>query len=156
MKVTILLMAMFALAMAAGVVTGRLLSRPLAPPQASGASSLADELQLSRDQQEQMRKYWEEARHTAQACAREAERIQRQHDEQLQKILTDEQKGEYERLSQANHQRIAEQDAKRQAAFHQAVNSTEKILRPDQRRAYLQIIKNHVGQVPGLAEQLAN
>ena len=140
-KISLLLVLMFALAMAAGAVTDRLAwgRRPPAMEQPQrvgvvGGSSLAEELQLTREQTEQIRPIWEEARDAAHACANEAERIQRDHEEQLKGMLTDEQKARYERLSQENHLKIAAQDARRKDAFRQAVARTEKLLREDQRR----------------------
>jgi Spy/CpxP family protein refolding chaperone len=161
LKITLVLGVMFVVAMAAGVMAGRATarpgSRPSAPPPEStqevGGSPLADELQLSREQAEQMRPIWEAARTTAQASAKEAERIQREHDEQLRAMLTDEQRARYAQLSQANHRRIAAADARRREAFRQAVAETKKILRPDQWRAYEQIIRNQVGAAPDLGEE---
>src|SRR6476661_6327355 len=121
-KVAVVLGAMFVLAMAAGVVTGRLTTRaptqnaPQQYPGLTGGSPLADELQLSRAQSEQMRPIWEAARDTARSCAAEAEQVQRDHEQQLRAMLTDEQKAQYERMSQENHRRIEVQDARRREA----------------------------------------
>lgn len=95
-----------------------------------------------------MRPIWEAARDEARACARQADRVQQEHEDQLTSMLNDEQKRKYEKLSQANHRRIAALDARRKAAFRQAVEDTRMILREDQWRAYEQIIKNQVGAVP--------
>jgi hypothetical protein len=156
MRVAILLVMMFGLAVATGVVTGRLTSRYPVPqrhqPGAAGGSPLSDQLQLSPEQSEQMRPVWEAARDTARSCAREAERVQREHERQLAAMLNDEQKQRYERLSEENHARIAELDAERKEAFREAVARTRKILRDDQWRAYKQMIKNQVGTMPDVAD----
>jgi predicted phage gp36 major capsid-like protein len=117
------------------------------------SGQLSGQLQLSREQCEQMRPIWEAARDAARSCSKEAERIQFDHEEQLKALLTDEQKARYEQLSQENHRRIAAEDARRKEAFHKALESTQKILRADQWRAYEQIVKNQVGSVPGEVER---
>lgn len=155
-KVTTALVLMFVVTMSAGVIAGRLTSNrpqsraaPMQPALGSGGSPLTAELQLTPEQGSQMRPIWEAVRDEARACARQAERIQQEHEDQLTAILTDEQKLKYEQLSQANHKRIAALDARRKEAFRQAVDETRKILRDDQWRVYEQIIKNQVGSLPG-------
>ena len=152
-KITVLLVGMFIVAMAAGIVTGRLTARqPPQRPTVLGTSPLSEELQLTQAQCDQIRPIWETTRETARACAKEAEQIQREHDEALKALLPEEQKAQYERLSQENHRRIAEQNAKRKEAFRQAVNRTETLLQPDQQRAYRQILKNQLGAALGSGE----
>jgi DNA anti-recombination protein RmuC len=155
-QVTTVLVLMFVVTMSAGVVAGRLMlngPRPAAaqtrPAAEAVDSPLAAELQLTAEQAARMRPIWEAARDTARASARQAERVQQEHEEQLTAMLTDEQKRKYEQLSQANHRRIAALDARRREAFRQAVDDTRKILREDQWRVYEQIIKSQVGSLPG-------
>jgi Spy/CpxP family protein refolding chaperone len=158
-KVAIVLILLFVLTIAAGAVMGRLLSAPPLPQtqQAGvvGGSPLSDELRLSPEQAAQMRPIWEAARDIARECAQNAERIQREHEEQLAALLTDEQKLKYEKLTQANHRRIAALDARRREAFGKAVAHTRNILRDDQWRAYEQILRNQVGTVPGAVDEAA-
>ena len=155
-KVTFILVLMFVVTMSAGLVAGRLtLSRsqratPESQPSVpAGASPLSVELQLAPEQAAQLRPIWEAARDAARACARQAERVQQGHEEELTAMLTDEQKRKYEQLSQANHRRIAALDARRKVAFRQAVEDTRRVLREDQWRVYEQIMKNQVGSLPG-------
>ena len=160
MKVTIVLVIMFVLALTTGVVTGRLSARYEPAPQArqqpgqAGGSPLSDQLRLTPAQAAQMRSFWEAARDTAHACARDAERVQRDHEKQLTAMLTDEQKQQYERLSRQNHDRIAALDDERKQAFRQAVAQTKQVLRDDQWRAYQQIIRNELGTVPEVAHDV--
>jgi Spy/CpxP family protein refolding chaperone len=146
-KVAVVLVFMFVLAISAGVVTGRLTSKAPAPTAVGGGSLLSDELQLTAEQREQMRPIWESVRDTARSCAAEAERVEREHEERLKAILTDEQKARYQQLSEADHSRIAALDAKRKEAFRNAVGQTNKLLREDQRRAYQRIISDQVGSL---------
>src|SRR5437588_2157111 len=106
-QVTIALVVMFVLTMSAGLVTGRLTSRQPQPPEPRtqqarvvGGSPLASELALGPEQAAQMRPIWEAARDAARACAADADRIQREHEDQLTAMLTDEQKAKYEQLTQ--------------------------------------------------------
>ena len=147
-KIAGVLILLFAVAMAAGVTAGRLWARQVAPQRAAtgSGSPLSEELQLSAQQCEQLRPIWEHARDAARSCANEAEHIQREHEEALKAMLTDDQKSRYAQMSQENHRRIAEQETKRKEAFRQAVAQTEKLLRPDQQRAYETILKNQLGQ----------
>ena len=153
-KITLLLVAMFVTAMAAGIAMGWSTAKPAKlQPKPIGASPLSEELQLTPQQCEQIRPLWEQARDTARECAREGEQIQREHEQALKLLLTDEQKLGYEKLSQENHRRIAEQDAGRKKAFRQAVDGTKRLLQPDQQRAYEQIIKNQLGSISELGER---
>ena len=159
-RVAIALVVMFVLTMSAGVVTGRMTSRPPQPAEpltqpagVAGGSPLAAELGLSAEQAARMRPIWEAARDTARACAAEADRVQREHEEQLVAMLSDEQKAKYQGLTEANHRRIAELDARRRGAFREAVDKTRAVLREDQWRAYEQIIRNQVGALPSPADE---
>ena len=162
MKITVVLVLMFVLTMAAGVVMGRLVSReprPHGPVQrvaVVGVSPLSEELQLSAEQREQMRPIWEEARDIARSCAADGEQVQRQHEEQLKALLTEDQKRRYEQISQENHRKIADLDEKRKDAFRQAVERTRKILREDQWHAYEQIISNQVGTIAATPDTSTN
>lgn len=146
---TAALVLMFIMTLAAGVVVGRLTAaHPAARAAVTGGSPLADELQLTPEQSAQMRPIWEAAREMARASARDAQDVQRHHEEQLAAMLTPEQRQQYARLSDENHRKIADLDAKRREGFAKAVSRTREILRPDQWAAYEQILKNQVGTVP--------
>jgi Spy/CpxP family protein refolding chaperone len=148
---TIAVVLMFVLTLAAGTVIGRLTAaRGPARSSAVGGSPLSDELQLTPEQSARMRPIWEAARETARSSARDAGEVQREHEERLAAMLTPQQREQYGQLSEENHRRIAELDAKRREAFAKAVAKTREILRPDQWTAYEQILKNQVGSVPGI------
>ena len=153
-QITLLLVLNFVIALAAGVVAGRALAGRsnaglLGPTtMTAGDSFLGGQLQLTPEQTEKMRPIWEAARDTAQECAREADRIQRDNETQLQELLTEPQKTKYEQITAEHHRRIVEQDEKRKEAFRQAVEQTHGILRAEQWTAYEQILKNQVGTVP--------
>jgi hypothetical protein len=150
-KITILLVLMFVLALTAGMVAGRAMAGRRVQRPFQG-SALSEELQLSPEQIEQMRPIWEAARDKARACGKVAEQIQREHEQQLTEMLTEDQKARYQKLSWQNHQKIAAQDEERKVAFRQAILSTKKILRPEQWRAYERILKNQVGAAAAMTE----
>ena len=152
-KLTLLFLAMFAIAVSAGIMIGRLIARPSYSQEARcGSTFLREELQLTADQSEKMRPLWESARDIARACAAEAEQVQHENDIQLKAILTDEQKGKYEELSRKNHAKIAALDARRKEAFRGAVDLTRAILNPEQQKTYEQILKTRVGSTDAPTE----
>lgn len=152
-KTAIALALMCAVALGAGVVAGKLVTRqpPVEPPSpiVATGSPLTDELALTPQQREQMRQIWETVRDTADTCARQAQTAEKEQQAQLIGMLTDEQKTRYEQLTRNTKAKVDALNARRQKAFHEAVEHTKEILNPDQRRAYLQIVRNRIGAVPG-------
>ncbi len=148
--VLIVVMLMFALALGAGVVAGKLSSRlPAAEPAPPSRGTLADVLHLTPDQQAKMAAVWEGVRDTSRNCIADAEKVQRDLDQARMAMLTDEQRKKYQELSDAASGKIAEIDAKRKQAFKKAVEETNgHILDESQRKIYDQIIKDRVGDVP--------
>ena len=144
-----LLFAGFALALAAGVTGGMLLARlPDARaevPTGSAASPLAAELGLSAQQAEQMRTIWEGVRATAQDCFDDARRLQKQRDDALVSLLTDEQKAKFETISKEYADSFAELNRKRDREFKTAVSMTREVLSPEQWKKYEKILTSRVG-----------
>jgi Spy/CpxP family protein refolding chaperone len=162
MRISLLLVLLFLLTLTAGLVTGRLVARQSAPRPAMpriglgiglrSGSPLSDELQLTADQRDEMRLIWEDARDAARSCATDADRIEREHSDRLNALLTPDQKKQYQRLSEEDHAKIVALDARRKAAFRKAVDRTKGMLHADQWQAYEQIIKNQVGNLPDATE----
>ena len=149
-KITLILIIMCGVALGAGVVAGKLTTRTPAPlvPIVSPGAGLTDELALTSEQREQMRQIWESVRDTAETCSRQAQTAEKQMQAELIGMLTDEQKARYEKLSNGTKAKIDSLNAYRQHAFKDAVDRTLQILKPDQRKAYEQIVKNRIGQLP--------
>ena len=148
-----LLLAGFALALAAGVSGGILLARlPVAgtePADTTAASSpLAAELGLSAKQSEQMRTIWEGVRTTAQDCFDDARRLQKQRDDALVSLLNDEQKAKFEQISKDYADSFAELNRKRDKEFKKAVEQTRQVLTAEQWQKYEKILRNRVGPGP--------
>src|SRR5262245_52905343 len=161
-RIEILLVVLTVLALGAGVAAGLLASRlPAARAQshaqeqsssdaADATSSLAEELQLTAEQREQMRDIWEGVRREVQAAYERAQRLQKLRDDELAKILNDEQKAKFEKISHDFAERYKELAQERDETFSRAVEQTKQLLNDEQRMKYEQILKRQVGSV-GLA-----
>ena len=152
-RVTTLLVLVFAIALSAGVVAGRLASRLPASstPQADASdhSWLAEELQLTREQSDQMRNIWEEVRGISGECYDQASGLQKQREDEIGALLSPDQKVRYNELTIKYQNKMNALTASRQKAFDQAVQSTMKILSPEQQQRYEQILKDRVGHGSG-------
>ena len=148
-KPVTLLIAAFALALAAGVSGGLLLARlPAARAQGQlsvAASPLAAELSLSPQQAEQMREIWENVRDTAQECLADARRLQRERDDALVSLLTHEQKAAFAKISQEYADGFAELNRRRDREFKKAVGQTQAVLNAEQWERYQRILRSRVG-----------
>jgi hypothetical protein len=144
---TLALFGVSILALVAGVVTGTLGARVSASPaNASGGSSLSAELGLSPEQRDQMQQIWEKVRTTAHQCQDQAQQLQKQRDDSVFALLTDEQKARYTQITTECVGKIQALNAEREAAFSAAVAQTKSMLNESQRQAYEQLIDNRVGQ----------
>jgi Spy/CpxP family protein refolding chaperone len=137
----IILAVTFVLVFAAGAVVGMVRQRVVIgthPPGPRG-SVLTKERNLTPDQQEQMRRIWSDL---GPASGRDREywdkrrELQRQRDDAILALLTDEQKVKYDAIQKEYGARAAELSKERQAAFQQAVDRTKAILTPEQAAKY--------------------
>jgi len=147
----VLLFAAFVLALAAGVSGGMLLARlPATHPEGgdaatAAASPLAAELALTPQQSEDMRRVWEGVRETSQQCYEDGRRLQKDRDDALVALLTDEQKVKFEKISREYAEQFAELNRKRDRDFDKAVQQTKKILTDGQWQKYERILRSRVG-----------
>lgn len=150
-KTRAIFVAAFALALlggvAAGVLVARYLARPAEPTPTANAS-LSEELQLTPAQQDQMRQIWQGMRNTANDCYEQAQSIERARQDAYMKLLTEEQKKQYEKIHQDYQDRFTALTARRQDAFAQAVAQTKKLLNETQRHRYEAILSRRLGQGP--------
>ena len=137
-----LLVMLTILAVGAGVVAGMVVSRLPAPAKAAtGQSALAQELQLSAQQSEEMRTIWEGVRDKVRTGYESADRLNRQRDQAIQAMLTPEQKAQFEKLTRDFADRFTDLRKDRDAAFAQAVEKTRKLLSDEQRQKYDELLK---------------
>lgn len=151
-RIEILLVGLTVLALSAGVVAGMLASRlPAsgtheAPP--PGPMALADELDLTPAQRDQMRQIWEPIRGEIQDCFRAADDLQKQRDQQIMAILDDQQKGRFEKISTEFATKYQELENKREQTFQNAVERTKAILNETQRAKYEEILRDRFPHKP--------
>jgi Spy/CpxP family protein refolding chaperone len=144
--IVLVLVLMVGLAAGAGAVADKLISRPPAPqPAKVERATLAQELGLSAQQQEQMRTIWEQAREDARQYADDARKFQREYDDSVMHLLTPQQQASYKELSDQAKKRTEELEQKRKVAFKKAVDRSNEILNESQRKTYEQILRNRVG-----------
>jgi Spy/CpxP family protein refolding chaperone len=150
----ILVIGLTALGLSAGVVAGMLVSRlPAAtagvhPVTVQAAVSLSADLGLSSDQQAQMRQIWEGVRGQVQDCFQKAQGLQQERDDEIVKLLSDDQKQKFANIAKQFHDRDAKISQDRQQLMAQAIEQTRKLLTDEQRQKYDQILKARLGKVP--------
>ena len=148
-KATAALLAVAVLALGAGVVAGTLGKRVLSSePNVSveTGSTLSQELGLSSDQRDRMQQIWEGVRNTAHDCQEQAQQLQKQRDDAVFAMLTDEQKAKYTQLTTECVGKIAVLNSRREEAFGKAVEETKSMLSDSQKKVYEQMIQSRVGQ----------
>jgi hypothetical protein len=154
-KLSVILVSVFILALGAGVLADRLaLHLPaeatVSLEAAADHSFLSEQLQLTADQRSQMKQIWEAMREKSRECLGNAQTLQNQREEAIVKLLSKEQKNDYEQIGQDYQTKFQKLNEQRDAAFALAVDKTRKILSDTQRRKYEEILKERIGRVPGL------
>lgn len=138
----------FVAALVAGGAAGMLATRYFAPAQPeapAGELPLSEALQLTPDQREQIRQIWESVRSVNQNSYAETQMLQHLEDDEILKLLNDEQKKEFARIHQVYQDKFTAADAKRKLAFDQAVEKTKQLLNAEQRRRYEEILTRRLG-----------
>ncbi len=90
-----------ALVLCAGVVVGRLTTRvpaATAPARGGGPSWIADQLNLSAQQKQQMDAVWAETRQKIEQAGERRHQIDKQRDAEIQALLSDQQRAEFEKI----------------------------------------------------------
>lgn len=154
--VKILLIGLTALGLSAGVVAGMLVSRIPAttagagerPTSVSAIASPLAELDLTPEQQQQMQKIWEGVRRDVQGCFDQAQGLQKQRDEAIISLLSEEQKAKFAEISKQFHDLDVKITGHRQRLLGSAIEQTKKLLNDEQRKKYDQILQNRLGKVP--------
>ena len=140
----------FVLTLAAGLAAGLWGARYMngRPVQTVAASSPLDELQLTADQTQHMRKIWESVRDTAQTCLTRGQMLRQQRDKAMEALMTDEQKARFEKVNQDYEAQVLALNNQREQAFADAVKETEQMLNDRQRRLYDAILQKNTGRDP--------
>jgi hypothetical protein len=159
-RVRIVFLLGFILSLAAGVVVGMVVSRPgvmIAGPATKpssdrdpgGRNSFAEKLELTPQQDEAMKKIWNEV----QASMRqfEAGRFDRRHaladerDKAVLLLIPPEKKADYERIQQEHAAKMTELNNERDRIFKEADEKTKAILSEAQWKKLEEMKKDHRG-----------
>jgi Spy/CpxP family protein refolding chaperone len=138
-RVKMILTIAFVLAMGAGVAVGMLSAR--IPQTRQPRSWLGDELNLSPEQRDQMRTIWQDVSKNRPRDGERRRALEKERNEAIIRLLTDEQKLKYEQINQQFAQGQQDQAQQREAAIQSAIERTKQILTPDQRVKYAQIMQ---------------
>jgi hypothetical protein len=147
-KATIVLVLAYILALAAGTTSGLLADRLRAPLPQGSKAPLAAQLDLTPAQVEEMRGIWENVSGNLDGYYHRAQDIQRQRDQALVDILTDDQKTKFAIMDKEYVKRYDALKDERDAAFRQALTKTEAMLSDTQRARYEQIVRERIGSFP--------
>lgn len=145
-KQIILTIVLFVVALGSGIVVGVNLKHGGGGDRgAQERSLLADELNLTSAQRDQMREIWSAmtrgsgpggaSRHDS------MRQMQKERDDQVVALLTPEQKASYDKIQEHFSQQVADMNHEREVAFQKAVEKTKTILDEKQRAKYEEILK---------------
>jgi Spy/CpxP family protein refolding chaperone len=135
----------FLLSFAAGGAVGWIVGR--AAPREPSGSRLARELGLTPEQSDKMRKIWTEVmQDSGRQFGERRQALQKQRDEAVRALLTEQQKPQYEEVTQDYTRKQAELSKEREKLFQTAVEKTKEILTPEQRVKYEELLKNRSGR----------
>ena len=130
----------FVLALAAGVCVGLLAGRSASGPRRG--SLLSRELDLTREQREQMRQIWSEVmRATGERQRERRHALREEREKAVQALLTDEQKPQYEQLMEEYARRLDELSQEGRKRFEEAVEKTKQTLTEAQRKKYEEFLE---------------
>jgi Spy/CpxP family protein refolding chaperone len=138
------------LVLCAGVVVGRLTTRiPVpAPEQGPRPSWIAQQLDLSTDQRQQMDAIWADTRQKMDQSSEKRHDLDKQRDAEVQALLSDQQRAAFEKIMTAYHSQRAEMDKQRESLIHDAETRSRALLDPTQQKKWDELSKemhNHHG-----------
>ena len=141
----------FLVAFAAGLVVG-LERRPAPPAHATGPATtrasgprgfLPAALNLTPEQQAEMKKIWDDASGPGPASHDQREKrdkARKERDDQLMALLSPEQKTQYEEIQKSYREKNDAIDRDLRADFQRRVEETNKILTPEQQAKYQELL----------------
>ncbi len=127
----------FALMLSAGVVVGRLsIRRPPMPPPPPGPAWFDEQLRLSVDQRKQMETIWSETRQKIEKGFDRYRSLEAEREQAIGKILSSEQKGEYDKIVQTWRDQRGEIERDRQKCEAEANDRSRGLLDEGQRKRW--------------------
>ena len=145
-RTKIILSMLFILTLGSGVVAGMLVAKmPAKTATAVQRSAIGDALSLDKQQEEKVKSIWDEIGSNVDDCYLRVQRIQSKRDELVFKMLTDEQKQNYNEIQKETQSALAALKKERGETFADAVARTKAILNGDQVKKYDQILSARLG-----------
>lgn len=147
----------FIAALAAGVTVGMVATRWIAggarpAPVEASSDSLAEQLGLSGDQRQDMRKIWSTVRDLSDESYRGARAAQSEKESAIAALIPAAKADAYRDICRRYAETCAALEGRRQAAFDKAVEETRKILSEPQREKYNAILRRRLGAEHGPRE----
>jgi Spy/CpxP family protein refolding chaperone len=154
-KTRIIVVIGFVIAFVAGAVVGlQLRTTPVQatvqPVQGQRPSWLRSELNLSNEQNEQMKNIWEGLHNSGRSYEERRHRFREERDEAIAALLAPGVMGDYDRILADFNNKLNALAQERDKAFQEAVEKTKKILTPEQRTKYEEFLKR---REPGAGER---
>ena len=147
-KTKVIMLACFCAAFGAGVAVGVAGTRLAAEP--GRRSWLGHELNLTPQQREQMRQIWSGVMSASwQKQHEERQALDRERDEAIRGLLTEEQKARYDEVMRKHAEKSAALEEARRKPFEEAVERTRQILTESQRKKYEELLQERGGRHPG-------
>ena len=142
----------FGLALVAGAAAGVLATRFVAaptsptPPAAVGGALTLEDLELTPDQRDKVKRIWEGVKAQSDQSYRQAQNIQRERDAKVFDLLTDAQKAQYKQIYERYLDENTRLLAARDAAVKKAIEETKSLLSSPQREKYDAVLKSRLGR----------
>jgi hypothetical protein len=142
----------FLVAFAAGLILGiesrqtssGATSPPTTQPRRGPGGWLPSELNLTLQQQEQMKQIWSEvAKHGRGEQEDRRKQLRAERDDAIASLIRPEDKEKYDQVRKNYSDQMAAMDKEMRARFDEAVKKTKEILTPDQRTKYDEILNRH-------------
>lgn len=143
-KTSVTILLGFVLMFAAGAVIGMVKDKAVPPASPHNHSWLADQLQLTDQQREQMKEIWQSAmphQHGDQAMEKRRT-LQKERDDAIRAMLNSDQQAKFDAIEQKYEQSIADLQKNRAKAVQDAVERTKLILNDQQRQKYDELRKH--------------
>jgi Spy/CpxP family protein refolding chaperone len=145
-KTRIIVIVGFLIAFGAGAVVGlQLRTTPVRaieqPPQGQRPSWLRSELNLTAEQNEQMKNIWEGLHNSGRGYEDRRRRLRDERDEAIAALLAPSVMGDYDRILQDFSNKLTALAQERDKAFAAAVEKTKTILTAEQRAKYEEFLK---------------
>lgn len=133
-----------ALVLCAGFVLGRLTShvRTASPHEHGNPSWIAEQLNLSAAQKQQMDALWAETRLKIDQSSDRRRQMDRQRDAEIQAMLSDEQRTAFQKIMNGYHGQRADADKQRESVIHDAEARSRALLDETQQKKWDELAKD--------------